>query len=51
MISAIDTAIENNQIRATNAIISYIVKYQNNVVFSFLFEKNFVSLLDKGINV
>ena len=50
-ISAIDTAIENNQIRATNSIINYIVKYQNNVVFCYLFEENFVSLIEKGINV
>lgn len=50
-ISAIDTAIDNNQIRATNSIIDYIVKYQNNVVFCYLFEETFVSLIEKGINV
>jgi len=49
--SAIDSALRNNQVRAVQEIISYIVKYQDNYVSSFLFIKNFTSLLDKGIFV
>lgn len=49
--SAIDSALRNNQIAAVQIIIEYIVKYQNNFVSSFLFLRNFPSLLDKGIFV
>ncbi len=49
--SAIDSALRNNQVRAVQEIIKYIVKYQNNFVSSFLFLKNFPTLLDKGISI
>ena len=49
--SAIDTALEANQIIATNLMINYIIKHQNSYVYSFLFEDNLVDLLQKGINV
>lgn len=49
--SAIDTALEANQIIATNLMIDYIIKHQNNYVYSFLFEDNLVDLLQKGINI
>lgn len=35
--SALDTAIQNNQIRALNLFIKYIVNYQNSYVYSYLF--------------
>ena len=49
--SAIDTALENNQIRALNEIIQYVVKYQNSYVYSYLFTDNLLSLIDKGVDV
>ena len=32
-------------------IILYIVKRQNNVVHSYLFEKNFTTIIRKGVNI
>jgi hypothetical protein len=32
-------------------IIEYVVKYQNNFIYSYLFNKNFPVLLEKGIEV
>lgn len=49
--SAIDSALRNNQIRAVDYIIDYIVKYQNNYVSSFLFLKNIPILMEKGVAV
>lgn len=49
--SAIDTALENNQIRALNIIIQYVVKYQNNYVYSYLFTDNLLDLIIKGVDV
>ena len=49
--SAIDTAIQNNQIRAVKQIIDYIIKHQNNYVYSYLFENNLVSIIEKGIEI
>ena len=40
---------KNNQTEALNAIVRYIVKYQNSFVYSYLFEKNLAMLLEKGI--
>lgn len=45
--SAIDVALENNQIRSVNLMIDYIVKYQNSFVYAHLFEYNLVELLQK----
>lgn len=39
--SAIDMALRNNQVSAVTLIIKYIVKYQNNIISSFLFTNNF----------
>ena len=50
-ITAIDIALENNQLRAAQSIIDYITKWQNSFAFNFLFKDNFVQLLKKGINV
>jgi len=49
--SAIDSALRSNQVRAVSIIMDYIVKYQNNFVSSFLFQKNFPTLMEKGIEV
>jgi hypothetical protein len=49
--SPIDIALENDQIRSVNLIIKYVVQYQNNYVYQFLFLKNFVDLLNKGIHL
>lgn len=49
--SAIDSALRNNQVAAVQCILEYIVKYQNNFVSSFLFNRNFTTLLEKGIEV
>jgi|TARA_B110000285_G_C15138101_1_gene628603 hypothetical protein len=49
--SAIDTSLENNQIRALNIIIQYVVKYQNNYVYSYLFTDNLLELITKGVEV
>ena len=47
--SAIDEALDANQIRSVNSMIKYILKYQNEYVFSNLFLNNFVDLLNKGV--
>lgn len=49
--TALDIALESNQISAANLIIQYIQKYQNSYVFLFLFQDNFISLIEKGIKV
>lgn len=49
--SAIDDALDKNQIRSVNSIINYLLKYQNSYVFSNLFLHNFVDLLNKGVKV
>jgi len=50
-VSALDIALENNQMRALNAIIKYIVQYQNSVSFHFLFDDILIDLISKGIEV
>ena len=50
-VSALDVALQNNQIRALNAIIAYIIEYQNSFAFYFLFDDIFLELLEKGISV
>ena len=40
-LSPIDLAMKNNQISAIRSIISYMIKYQNNFVTSFMFQNNF----------
>lgn len=48
--SAIDLALENNQLRAIKIIFDYIINYQNSYVYSFLFEDNLIDIMDKGID-
>lgn len=47
--SAIDIALEANQIHSVALIIDYIVRYQNKWIFSFLFRNNFIKLINRGI--
>jgi len=49
--NSIDIALENNQLRSVSLMIDYIVKNQNTYVYSFLFHKNFVDLVNRGIPV
>jgi len=49
--SAIDTALENNQIRSVNLMIEYICKYQNSFVYAHLFSHNLIDLLKKGVKL
>lgn len=49
--NSIDIALENNQLRSVGLMIDYIVKNQNSYVYSFLFNKNFVDLVNRGIQV
>jgi hypothetical protein len=44
-ITAIEIAVENNQIVALTNIIDFVVKYQNSYAFSYLFENHLLSLL------
>jgi hypothetical protein len=47
--SAIDTALDNNQIRSVNLMIEYIVEYQNSYFFCHLINYNAIELLNKGV--
>lgn len=49
--SAIDTALENNQIRSVNLMVDYIVRYQNSYVYAHLFQYNVVELLQKSVRM
>jgi|TARA_B110000285_G_C15127645_1_gene621331 hypothetical protein len=49
--SALANAIKNNQIKAIELIIEYIVRYQNNYTSSFLFKKNIDKIFEKGIEI
>lgn len=44
-------ALKNNQIKAVETIINYIVKFQNSYVSSFLFTKNFLQLVELGLDI
>jgi hypothetical protein len=47
--NAIDIALKNNQVKACNFIIHYIINYQNNYISSYLFTKNMPVMIEKGI--
>jgi hypothetical protein len=49
--NAIESAFKSNQVGAVSKIIEYIVKFQNNLVSSFLFNDIFPTLLEKGVNI
>lgn len=50
-LSAIDVCLERNQVRSINLMINYICKFQNNFVYSHLFEHNLVELIEKGVDM
>lgn len=49
--SAIDNALKNNQVKAVNLMIDYIVKYQNNLVSFYLFRYTLPTIIEKGISI
>ena len=49
--SAIDTALEKNQIRSVNLMIDYIVEYQNSYFYGHLFNYNVIELINKGVKM
>lgn len=49
--TAIDIALKYNQIKSVDIMVNYIVTYQEKYVFSHLFERNLVDLIEKGCDV
>ena len=49
--SALDTALNYNQIRSVNLMIEYMCKYQNKFVYAHIFEKNLVDFINKGVKM
>ena len=49
--TAIDLALRHNQFQAVNTILSYIVKYQNHYVYSYIFENNFTDMIMAGVDL
>jgi ankyrin repeat protein len=43
--TALDIALEHNQIRSVQLMINYIIHFQNSHVFSHLFQNNIIDLL------
>lgn len=44
-------ALASNQVMAVSKMIQHIIKYHNHYYFSYLFEKNLVHIMLKGIEV
>ncbi len=49
--SAIDNALKNNQVKAVNLMIDYIIKYQDNLVSFYLFRYTLPTIIEKGISI
>jgi len=49
--SAIDKALDLNQVKSVDLMIDYIVANQNSYVYANLFQNNFVDLLNKGVEM
>ena len=49
--NALDTAVNSDQNRACERIITYLCKYQNNFISHYLFMNCFHTIIDKGINI
>ena len=47
--SAIDTALDLNQVLSVKLMIDYIIKYQNSHIYSHLFKYNLVDLIKKQV--
>lgn len=50
-ISAVDVALKHNLINSANLMVDYIIRYQNNFVYSFLFKNNLVEMINKGVRM
>ena len=46
--TAIDKALEANQIASVNLMVEYVVNYQNTYVFAHLFEHNLIDMMNRG---
>ena len=49
--SALDTALEYNQIRSLDMMVSYMIKYQNSFKYAYLFHDNLIDLISKGVKM
>lgn len=49
--SAIDVALENNQIIGVKMLIDHVILNQNSFIYSFLFKHNLVLMMEKGIEI
>jgi hypothetical protein len=49
--SALDTALNYNQIRSVNLMIEYMCKHQNKFVYAHIFERNLVDFINKGVQM
>ena len=49
--SALDTALNYNQIRSVNLMIEYMCEFQNSFVYAHIFEKNLVEFINKGVKM
>jgi len=49
--SAIDTALANNQVEATRVMLEHVIIHQNSFVYSYLFQENFVQIMEMGIRI
>jgi hypothetical protein len=47
----IDYALKNNQVKAVEMMVNYIVKYQNNYVSSYIFEKNLPLMIQRAVSI
>ena len=49
--SALDTAMNYNQIKSVDLMIKYMIEYQNKFVYAHIFEKNLVEFINKGVTM
>ena len=49
--TAIDVALENNQIKSVDLMLHFIIKYQNSHVYANLFKYNLVSMINTGVEL
>ena len=47
--TAIDVALDRNQIKSVDLMLDYIVHYQNSYVYSYIFKYNLIELLEKNV--
>ena len=51
MRAILDNALKNNQVKAVNLMIDYIIKYQDNLVSFYLFRYTLPTIIEKGISI